>query len=299
MTALAATLLPSAAEGIAHLRNAAGDAAAVSLYGGQVLSWRTAAGDELLYCSPQTVTARGHAIRGGVPVCFPQFANFGAVPHLAKHGFARTSVWRLAGDLVTGPRADTATARFVLQDSPLTRAAWPHGFALELHVTLGPGWLKLQLQVMNTGTSAFGFTTALHTYLATSDVRQALVHGLEGNAYADALKHNANAAQTDAQLRFTGELDRIYFDTPPALQLQQGGRLHLRIEQRGFTDTVVWNPGPAKAAALGDMPAADWTRMLCVEAAQVKTPVQLQPGGLWQGSQRLSHDSHKTHKADL
>ena len=293
---LAATGAGTTAEGMVGLRNAAGDVVTVSLYGGQVLSWCTAAGGELLYRSPQAVAGQGRAIRGGVPVCFPQFANCGSVVNLAKHGFARTSMWQLAGELLTGADCETASARFVLQDSALTLAAWPYSFALELQITLGSGWLKLQLQVTNMGAAAFDFTAALHTYLATADVRQASLCGLEGIVYADALKQNETATQTDAALQFVSELDRVYLGTPRTLQLQQGSQPHMHIEQQGFADTVAWNPGPVKAAALGDMPAADWTRMLCIEAAQVKAPVQLQPGEMWQGVQRLIHKTPKTHK---
>ena len=301
MTLLAAALLAAtgagtAAEGMVGLRNAAGDVATVSLYGGQVLSWCTATGGEQLYCSPQAVAGQERAIRGGVPFCFPKFANCGSVVNLAKHGFARTSVWQLAGELLTGPDCESASARFALQDSALTLAAWPYSFALELHITLGSTWLELQLQVTNTGAAAFDFTAALHTYLATADVRQVALYGLEGIAYADALKQNQTAIQAQTALLFVGELDRVYFGTPRALQLQQASQPHLHIEQQGFADTVVWNPGPAKATALGDMPAADWTRMLCIEAAQVKTPVQLQPGDMWRGAQRLIYKTRKTHK---
>ena len=298
MTALAAMLLPASgadttAEGMVVLLNAAGDVATVSLYGGQVLSWCMAGSGEQLYCSPQAVAGQGRAIRGGVPVCFPQFANCGSVANLAKHGFARTSIWQLTGELITGPDCETASAQFVLQDFALTLAAWPYGFALELQITLGSGWLELQLQAMNSGSSAFDFTATLHTYLATADVRQAALCGLEGITFADALKQNETATQADAALQCVGELDRIYHDTPHALQLQQSCQPHLRIEQQGFADTVVWNPGPANAAALGDMPAADWTRMLCIEAAQVESPIQLKPGRAWQGLQRLTKLSHQ------
>ena len=60
-----------------------------------------------------------------------------------------------------------------------------------------------------------------------------------------------------------------------------------RVVQQGFADAVVWNPGPAKAAQLGDMPPADWQRMLCIEAAAVGQPVHLPPGKTWRGLQRL------------
>ncbi len=59
------------------------------------------------------------------------------------------------------------------------------------------------------------------------------------------------------------------------------------MTQRGFDDVVVWNPGPAKAARLGDMPPEDWTRMLCIEAGAIAQPVQLAPGKTWIGVQRI------------
>ena len=51
---------------------------------------------------------------------------------------------------------------------------------------------------------------------------------------------------------------------------------------------VVWNPGPVRAAALADLPDADWLQMLCVEAAQVFDPVSIPAGGQWVGWQRLT-----------
>jgi glucose-6-phosphate 1-epimerase len=267
-----------------HLCNAAGDTAKVSLYGAQVLSWIPAAGGEQLYCSPMPVVP-GHAIRGGVPVCFPQFANYGP---LAKHGFARTSVWQLRGEPVTGIDAPVASATFSLQDSLLTQAQWPFGFALVLQVRLGKGFVEWSLQVANTGAKAFDFTAALHTYLAVADVQQVAVRGLASVPYLDATQQNTKAINPAPLLYIADETDRVYLAPPPSLGILHSGLPHMRIDQEGFADTVIWNPGPAKAAALGDMPAADWRRMLCVEAAQVAHPVHLLPGTQWQGTQRLT-----------
>lgn len=282
---------PAAADGLVRLRHSAGDFAAVSLYGGQVLSWRTAGGGERLYCSPMAAQTRGRSVRGGVPVCFPQFANRGP---LVKHGFARTSWWDLSAAPSVSPEAGVINASLVLHDCMQSRAFWPHGFRVELHLSLGHGWLQIALQVRNTGESAFEFTAALHSYLAVADVRDAALTGLERVSYIDSLEpldaqsNEAILSQTGSSLRVTGELDRIYLKTPGQLQLSHPESSALRIEQSGFADTVVWNPGPAKAAVLGDMPAADWTRMLCVEAAQVGQPVVLQPDVRWLGSQRLT-----------
>lgn len=269
------------------LRNAASDAVVVSLHGGQVLSWCPAGRGEQLYCSPLTVAAPGVVVRGGVPICFPQFAARGALP---KHGFARNLDWEFLD--TAPPLADAlppvAAARFLLSDSATTRSIWAYAFALELTVTLGSGWLELTLRTTNTGNCAWSFSGALHTYLAVTDIRQVGLVGLEGVQYEDALLANALANQLNEELRFSAEIDRVYLDAPNRLMLQSSGARRLCIEQQGFIDTVVWNPGPIKAQALGDLPAKDWLRMLCVEAACVQRPVRLEPGQSWQGCQRLT-----------
>jgi glucose-6-phosphate 1-epimerase len=266
------------------LRNSAGDAAEISVFGAQVLSWIPAAGVEQLYCSPHLVLP-GRAIRGGVPICFPQFANCGP---LAKHGFARTSAWQIQGEPITGVDAQIASVTFRLKESPLTRAMWPFEFTLQLQVCLGVGYVEWHLRVANTGSDAFDFTAALHTYLAVADVRLAQVQGLTSVSYLDAVQQNARSISNNPLLRFEGETDRVYLSTPQDIGVLLNEQPHMRVYQSGFADTVIWNPGPAKAVALGDMPAADWTRMLCVEAAQVQNPVHLLPDTQWQGMQRLT-----------
>ena len=100
-------------------------------YGAQVTSWRPAGGEERLFLSERAVFSPGVAIRGGVPVCFPQFSGQGP---LLKHGFARLSTWKLVSANQAG-----ASAQAVLQlaDSEGTRAIWPFAFLLTLTVTVG------------------------------------------------------------------------------------------------------------------------------------------------------------------
>jgi glucose-6-phosphate 1-epimerase len=50
---------------------------------------------------------------------------------------------------------------------------------------------------------------------------------------------------------------------------------------------VVWNPGPALSQQLADMPDDGYQHMLCVEAAQIDTPVELAAGAQWLGWQQL------------
>jgi glucose-6-phosphate 1-epimerase len=179
-----------------------GHRAEVSLWGGQVLSWTHATQGPQLYCSP--LRKAGQAIRGGVPVCFPQFASRGP---LAKHGFARTSMWQ---QVHRSSQAGGAQARLRLLSSEETRAVWPHSFALTLDVTLSPANLTLTLSVENTGREPWPFTAALHTYVQLADVARASLHGLEGLTYEDACRGNDVATERHAHLSIDGEVDRVY-----------------------------------------------------------------------------------------
>ena len=153
-------------------------------------------------------------------------------------------------------------------------------------VELKPGALQIEQAVRNTDTQALEFTGALHTYLAVSDVAQVSLRGLGGRAEWDAVTdRHASAAP---ELRFVGEFDRVYSAAPQGYELHDGPHV-LGIEQdMDWAQTVVWNPGGVKCASLTDMPEDGWRHMLCVEAAQVYTPIRIEAGDFWQGAQRLS-----------
>ncbi|AXQ27695.1 D-hexose-6-phosphate mutarotase [Solimonas sp. K1W22B-7] len=247
-------------------------------YGGHLLSW-TPAGerDSRLFLSPASVFRPGTAVRGGVPVIFPQFAAHGPLP---KHGFARVQDWQptqSAGD---------GRIRLQLRDSPASRALWPHAFLLELELHCGGDTLRMELGVHNSGDTPFEFTVALHTYLRVADVRQARLQGLKGLRYLDAARNRSEHVEAQDELGFGPWTDRIYFDPPAELLLLEPQR-RLRIRQEGFTDTVVWNPAAAVTSTLPDMAPDGWREMLCVEAATTLQPIRLAPGAQWRGAQVL------------
>lgn len=153
---------------------------------------------------------------------------------------------------------------------------------------LAPDRLSVTLAITNSGDVPWEFTTALHTYLRVNDIRKTQLAGLQCTRYQDATADNVEAVEDTGRLEIHGEVDRVYLSPPPVLHLLENGLPSLRIEQSGFTDTVVWNPGPVKAALLADFPDDDWMQMLCVEAACVATPVVLQARATWVGSQVLS-----------
>jgi glucose-6-phosphate 1-epimerase len=257
-----------------------GDRLLVALHGAHVLSW-VSGGQERMYLSPQSILDGQAAIRGGVPVCFPQFNQRGPMAErLPKHGFARNVAWLAdAPDL----RAEHARLTLRLNDNLQTRAWWPQAFALALHIELSPGALQLTLDVHNTDTQPLAFSGALHTYLAVPDVMQAKLQGLGGQPEWDSLTDtHAQAADT---LRFAAEFDRVYEASPNPMTLNQ--TLHIS-QSPNWANTVVWNPAQDLCKRLADMPEGGWRHMLCVEAAQVYEPITLPAGGRWAGWQQLT-----------
>lgn len=263
-----------------HLRAPDGASATLLLHGGHLVSWRPAGEDEQLFLSSQARYGDGQSVRGGVPVCFPQFSDRGDLP---KHGFARTRAWTLEEAQVRGEHA-YAVLRLV--DDEATRALWPHAFAVEITVSVGGPRIDIELAVTNTGQSDLHFTAALHTYLRSGNVLKAQVEGLMGARYYDHVSGEDGKQQWIDVLTVAQELDRIYWQAPPSVTLRELGR-RLTITQDTFEDTVVWNPGPQQCAKLADMPPDGWHNMLCIEAAQIGSPVRLRPGEDWAGMQTM------------
>lgn len=259
---------------------AGGASAIVSLFGGQVLSWTPRGGKEWLYLSETAKFDRSTPIRGGVPVCFPQFADLGKLP---KHGFVRTVDWMLADRRVD---KDFALIQLRLEDCAETRALWNHSFGIELTISIEDNRLDLEFEVDNRGTDALSFTGALHTYLRVREAEEARLEGLYGFTYRDSANGNAIKRETGDALMVDAEVDRVYRQVNRPLLLRDGSRT-LGINTEGFPDVVVWNPWETRCAALADMPDNGFRRMLCVEAAAADTPITVAAGEQWWGRQTL------------
>ena len=270
------------------LRSSDGASAEVYRHGAHVVSWRPASdGQERLFLSARSQFGGHAAIRGGIPVIFPQFAAEGPLP---KHGFARTSMWTLAEQ--TQEPNGGAVARFTLASSAATHAIWPASFLATLTVRLHGPALSVELGVHNTGAETLAFTAALHTYLRVHDIGRTTLIGLQGTRYRESSAPGVFTVDEDKALSIAGEVDRVYVDAPRHLVMREADR-QLSIDASGFRDVVVWNPGAVRAAELKDMEPGGERRMLCVEAGAVQHPVRLHPDDRWSGSQTLTHSFQK------
>ena len=263
-----------------RLNGPQGSSAVISKLGAQVLSWITPDGREHLFLSDKAIFDGSVAMRGGIPVCFPQFAGLGDLP---KHGFVRTRHWSVCTERCGD---DFALVTLEVSDDEASRALWPHAFHAEITLMLEVDRIDVEFCVTNTGGQSFDFTAALHSYLRMVQVEDVALEGLRGHDYRDAANGNRIVHESGTELIIEDEIDRVYRNVERPLKLN-AANLSLAIQQQGFPDVVVWNPWVDLCAAMSDMPADGWRHMLCIEAAVAEQPVSLPAGEEWYGRQTL------------
>ncbi|MDC3332803.1 D-hexose-6-phosphate mutarotase [bacterium] len=211
----------------------------------------------------------GHAIRGGIPICWPWFGDLAKNPEPIQsqfiqedatpaHGHARTSQWNLSSieDNKDGTQV-TLT---------LTLKNW------ELSTIIAVGHsLTETLSVTNISNTTQHYSSALHSYFAISHVDQCYVNGLEHTDYIDCLD-NWNTKQSDTAININQEIDRIYLDKTSSISIvDPGWQRQLHIHSKGSKSAVVWNPWTEKSQQLSQFNANDYQSMLCIETANANT----------------------------
>lgn len=252
--------------------------ARLTAYGAHLCEWTPAEqATPVLFVSPRSVFAPGKAIRGGVPVCFPWFANHPTDPGKPSHGFARTRPWEVVRVTRDDGAGVVVELRLVSDDG--TRALWDADFEARLTMALGTS-LAMTFEVVNAGARELAYEAALHSYFTVGDVERIAIRGLEGAAFidkADGMKQKVHGA---APLALTGETDRVFLDTVATCVIDDaalGRRIH--VAKSGSMATVVWNPGPTKGETIADVGQDAWRRFVCVETANCGAhAVRLAPG---------------------
>lgn len=262
------------------LKHSCGASAEVYLFGGSVISWKQASGDEVLYVRPDAVFDKSKPISGGIPHCFPQFGP-GAIQ---QHGFARNLDWSIASTSADlQPDERDPEVELVLTENDYTTKMWPHKFKAVFSVSLHGEQLRTDLRVINTDDKPFTFTTALHSYFEVLDVKKAKVTGLKGLTYLDKVKDPKNPSkQTESreEVTFSGPVDSVYLEAPDHVELEVGTGAAVSLDSNNWGDCVVWSPWTA-------MPAC-YEKFVCVENARVSKPVTVEPGKDWRATLSLS-----------
>lgn len=234
-----------------------------------------------LWLSPQARYEPGHAIRGGIPVCWPWFGDPSRNPPevrrrvltRAAHGFARQRLWQLE-DVQESPCEVEVTLSMAV-DAPLENL-WQGSARALLSFRFDGQGCQMALSTLNCGQDTLAFSQALHTYLPTPDIRDTRLRGLDNIDYIDTLRQWQMFRQ-NGPLGFLRETDRIYLGAPDLTLATPAGIR--KITASGSDSTVVWNPWRSKAATLSDFPDDAWQQMVCVETANAAADYQvLEPG---------------------
>ncbi|HEX6496827.1 MAG TPA: D-hexose-6-phosphate mutarotase [Acidobacteriaceae bacterium] len=253
--------------------------AEIYLQGAHVTQWKPAGAEHpVLFLSGKSHFASGKAIRGGVPLVFPWFAERkGGLPG-GMHGFARTLPWEV---VAAERRAEGVALSFKLLPNQTTRDLGFDHFVLVYEVVVGEE-LSLALEVENVGDSPLLFEEALHAYYSVSDVRQIEVSGVGDTDYLDRADNAKPKHLAAGAIHFAGETDQLHLNTQAAVTISDPEwRRRIVIEKRGSHSTVVWNPWQAKASAIADLGGDAWPHFVCVEPANAaENAVTLAPGAV-------------------
>eukprot|EP00249_Psilotum_nudum_P011039 c22932_g2_i1 orf=219-1211(-) len=284
---------------VIRMKEPRGSSVQIHLFGGQVTSWKNVSGEESLFMSSKAVFKPPMAIRGGIPICFPQYSNLGLTE---QHGFARNRLWSIDND--PSPLSisnNKATVDLILKPNEDDLKIWPHCFELRLRVALGSGGeISLITRVRNIDSKPFSFTIGLHTYFSVSDISEVRIEGLETLDYLDNLQNRKHLTEQADALTFESEVDRIYLNTPTKIAIiDHEKKRTFVLKKEGLPDAVVWNPWEKKAKTLTDFGDDEYKHMLCVQAAAISKSVTLKPGEEWKGRQEISAVSSSYHSGRL
>ena len=221
----------------------------VDLDGGRVVSY-VSHGEEQLWMPEPPQTAPGWR-HGGIPLCWPWFGVNGKGE---IHGTAWHSVFELS-DVSRGD--DECRAVLALHDGSRV---------LRYRLTLTDR-LRLEAEVVNVGTNAFGYTIGFHPYFRVHSRDACVVDGLDGLSFVDdpSFPNGTNGVWRGI-VQTTNTIDRIFAATgtvQTCVLREECGRMR-KLTFEGATDINVWNPG-TNPEFDGILPPGAWRSFLCVE----------------------------------
>lgn len=234
--------------------------AVISLYGGQVLSYRVNDAEQL-WLSPTTSWQQQQPIRGGIPICWPWFGpaatelrdQVTAGTAMPNHGLVRNRMWQHLADEYCADHS-LLVLGITVTDVPWQQAP----VQLQCRYQLDRRGLHIHLHADGIRQQQ----AALHSYFAVADVQTCVVTPLPEKCW-----DKVTGGQHNQPIDFSTETDRIYYGTEAQLTLLRPAPLPL--SQRGHDASIVWNPGPVKGAAAGDIGPQQWHRFVCVETARL------------------------------
>ncbi|KAL3940269.1 MAG: hypothetical protein SGBAC_005163 [Bacillariaceae sp.] len=259
-------------------------------FGATVISFKTSSDRECLFLSRDAKLDGSKAVRGGIPLVFPQFGQ--PDKSMPQHGFLRNNFWKVddsstydnesgAGISLTLHLGDVKNSRGGKWDEN-TKYDVLATFSINVEATK----LTTELSITNTAGEKFDFQTLQHTYFrvehgAAYDPTQCYVKGLEGYAVSDKISNEEYTLGADP-IVLEGNVDRVYSPQSGkdvvSVSIGVGSGKVMKLTASGTCEDsivpvscVVWNPYKEKAEAMSDFGSDQYVEMICVEPGLLGT----------------------------
>lgn len=240
---------------------------AVSLYGGQVLSWQPKGQQPVFWLSNDSQYSSGIAIRGGVPLCWPWFGGEakladGSLAKVSNHGFVRQSQWQLTDINISSSGVELALSLCGEKLSP----HWPAAFELTQSLVFNESFVQT-LTMKNLSEKTVEYTGAFHSYFCVGRSDKTEIPALN-NVDFDC-KLNGNIAQNSVLNNCAGPIDRIYHSGDRMMIVDHQWQREIEVLSQGCQQWVLWTPGK-EAKTMKDVHAQGQDEFVCLEAANTQ-----------------------------
>lgn len=183
----------------------------ISLWGANIVSYRPKNEEhDIFWLGELNKFDNVQAIRGGVPICWPRFAEEKLNGRLPRHGFARISGWNLKNVSVDENKIEARL--FLLPD-----AKYDVNITADLFIKITDK-LEYRLETTNDGDQPFEFSEALHAYFNVSSVDNVKIKGLAGHECKNSLDGNSYTLKGDLTIR--GEFDSAFTNHKGTVEIE-------------------------------------------------------------------------------
>ena len=227
----------------------------ISLRGGNIVSYRPKnEKHDVFWMGDLNKFDNIHAIRGGVPVCWPRFAEEKLNDNFPRHGFARLSNWKLKKVNI-----DNQIIEVFLSLDANTQYNVEVSANLLVKIT---DKLECRLETINNGNTDFKFSEALHAYFNVGNRNDVIIKGLKGYQYRSSLDGKLYTLNNDLQIN--DEFDASFINHTGSVEIIDSTfKRAIVLNKEGSKSTIVWNPNKD----LAEMSEGQYKKFICVEPA--------------------------------
>lgn len=220
--------------------------AQIALQGAHLFSWKPAGIEQdVIWLSEIELFQQGHAIRGGIPICYPWFGPVKS----PSHGTARIRLWQLTDYQIEA------------QQVQLEFGLFSEDHLIEAKINM---IFSQQCELIFTHYGQEIAQVALHSYFNIGDIQQIEVQGLPTTAVSNITKAQESVP---SPRKISENVDSTYhIDNARTAILDNKLQRIITIEHHNASDVVLWNPWHKATSGMSE---SGYKTMVCVETGRI------------------------------